>query len=599
MKKFLTSMLVFALIGGLVFAEEEKEAKVIADGLKVKVSGSATVKWGMDLTSGEIKAEDIVHGFYNETNLAIKIPFFGTEQSFETKKEGDVYVDIAFNVKPRANRKVMKTATKEVNVSSNLDGKFFAYDIDAKLVFFGVYIKAYNKPTFASEYALGWDQINRDPFADPDPQNNWWNPEFKGWGTTIGFAKKEWMDLNVGLKLGSNRTWMTGKNAEKDAGYNPVLDGKTPQPLDTAYGVGLDFHMMPVEKYLAIDATVNSTLRGKHEYESGIEIGGGKEGKSMVTNFGLKLSSEPIDKLKIGLGFDGATGVPYTDKDKNATETFGWDLGFTVGYKWVDFALYVCGTGTDLHGVDLSGNVPWMDGPNMATHLGFKSEAEGDTNFIPGLDIHASINAYDLLSKKSSKTLTDSEAEKCMEAKKNFSNKEADDKYKKDYEEWLDKQKNSSLVGKTVAEIKKAFEESKEGKEADMAKKTTYATNKESLGGFYSLTTVPLGLNIGASYKWQITDAMSLKPFFDVYGETNHYKNKTDEKLKKTYFGIAYNVGLTFSPVEKAEITAEWSHGKLAANSYEGGTRGQYMISDPANNKCHNGTFTLGLKLMW
>lgn len=571
MKKILSILLCGALLCGFVFAQE--------GGLAVEAKGLATLSWGIDFGSGTKKDSPTdpaypYHGFYNEHDLGIYIPFFD-KQGFNggsENKDADVYADVQFKAKPTA--------------SDWTDGT----NVSARLVFFGAYMTVYNKPNFAAAYALGWNPITHTPW-DAN-RSRWFNPSFAGWGTKIGYANKDTMDIDVGLKLGSNQNW-------KKIG----ADGKNYNGKESLYAIGLDFHMMPVEKYLSIDATVNSTFHAPNRYIAGITPDkatlGGKEGKNVVTNFGVKLGSEPIDGLSVGLGFDGVTGLQYTNKDGKPDATFGWDLGLTVGYKWVDFALYVCGPATQYHGYDVSDlNKWWEDGANMAMHLGFVSEESGDTNFVDGLAFHATLNMYDLLAKRNNEDV-DEDYKKVMMGILNVGPDadpdvaaakaaiEADPAYTasgKTFDDYVADPANSA--NPLVAAYQLAYGAVKE--------MIPLLSRTKKLGA-----TIPLGLNLGVSYKRHINDSMWIKPFAEFYGETNHYKNATDKAISSFYFGFAYELGVTFSPIEKAEITAKWAHGKLNGNTYEGGWNGEYMISDPANNKCHNGTFTLGLKLIF
>ena len=314
--------------------------------------------------------------------------------------------------------------------------------------------------------------------------------------------------------------------------------------------------MQPVEKYFSIDATVNSTLAKGDVYKSG-EL----EGDAFATNFGVKLGSEPIDSLKFGLGFDGSlTG----DKDKPVA----WDIGFTTEYKWINFALYTCSEKNDKNTYDTI---------NLASHLGFKSEDSGDTNFVPGLAFDFAVNAYDLLGKKKGAYTPAAKAEVAkkawetgLEAYKNANPGAGEDEYKSD------------TAGKVLWLAKLA---------EDKANEDFKETNRAEYDG----AMMPIGLKLGVSYKANITDSMWIKPFANLYGETNHFD---EGNTKDTYFGMAYDVGLTFAPIEKAEITAKWAQGKLNADTYEGGWNGDYMI-DAAAVKKHNGTFTLGIKLIF
>ena len=101
---------------------------------------------------------------------------------------------------------------------------------------------------------------------------------------------------------------------------------------------------------------------------------------------------------------------------------------------------------------------------------------------------------------------------------------------------------------------------------------------------------------------------MWLKPYTSVWVETNHYEG-LDLLKDKRYAGVAYELGLTFSPIEKVEIDAKWAHGKLGGNYaglYKNNPKNDSnvqdptkMIKTPVNHWQDNGTFTLGLKIIY
>ena len=334
MKKFLGILLMSVLVGGAAFAQ-----------LTVTPTGSAKLSWGIDLGTGAV---DLKHGFYNENSLKIKIPFFDDEQSFSggsADKEANVYADLSFNVVPKA--------------ESSVPG----YDVSAALHFYGAYITVFDKPEFGASKAIGWKSINAGGGFN---KHYWFSPEFTGWGTKIGYADKNLMGLDIGLKFGSDGNW-EGKGSANVPGSTPP----TPIVAHSQYAMGLDFAMSPVEKYLDISATFN-VIFDKAKYATAAD----NYGKMM--NFGIGLASAPIDGMKIKLGFDGA-----------AVDGFVWDAGLSFGYKWIDTAVYFAGKDSQqADGKDF----------NMDAHLAFNSKESGATNFVPGLAFGAVVNVYNLLS---------------------------------------------------------------------------------------------------------------------------------------------------------------------------------------------------------
>ncbi len=334
MKKFLGILLMSVLVGGAAFAQ-----------LEIVPTGSAKLSWGIDLGKGAV---DVKHGFYNENELAVIIPFFDNKQRFSggsSNKEADVYADLNFSVVPTA------------------EGRIAGGSVSAALHFYGAYITVYDKPNFSAGKAIGWNPIN----VDRGGKGGWFNPNFTGWGTKIGYADKNLMGLDIGLKFGSDGNW-EGKGSANVPGSTPP----TPIVAHSQYAMGLDFAMSPVEKYLDISATFN-VIFDKAKYVTAAD----NYGKMM--NFGIGLASAPIDGMKIKLGFDGA-----------AVDGFVWDAGLSFGYKWIDAAVYFAGKDSEkADGKDF----------NMDAHLAFTSDEEGDTNFVPGLAFGAVVNAYNLLSR--------------------------------------------------------------------------------------------------------------------------------------------------------------------------------------------------------
>ena len=78
----------------------------------------------------------------------------------------------------------------------------------------------------------------------------------------------------------------------------------------------------------------------------------------------------------------------------------------------------------------------------------------------------------------------------------------------------------------------------------------------------------PLVMKVWGAYTVKFGDSMWLKPYVDLWGNTNHPEFDKDKKNNKDpSFGLAYDIGVTYSPVEKVEIDAKWASGKLASNS--------------------------------
>lgn len=533
----------------------------------IDIEAEATVTWGIDLGSGSGKLVDRAqHGFKNEASWKVKFPLIKKGDMMSPKNESPVYAEVALK-------------DIELNLQSKEDNKNFAFDgkvdkLEAKFVFYGAYLQVYNKPGFNTNYANLWDTIEKsDDYKKKKKDITYkFEPGFEGYGTKLGYANKNFMDLDVGLKFGSNGDW-EAEDGEPSIDYDtrtgPHHIGKTQIKLEqhkvgdneiwiniltgvhygpksevpagsyykytkkdgdpakhSKYGIGLDFSMKPLDKMLGIKLNVNSTLalaesstNKKDGYRFG--LAGGQTKDAFGFNVGTEVSSKPIDGLELKFGFDGGT---FFDKkkvegDKSAAErTFAWDLLFDTKYKWVSAGVYAASAGTPYS---------WFDGkntniPDMATYIQFKTEGEKKESsyLLEGLDAGVHLGLYRMIS---------------------FAKR-------------------------------------------DTSKRWDY----------------PMLMKLWGSYKAKLNDSMSLKPFATFWMETNHKEDAEGKETLNPYIGFAYDVGIAYSPAEKVELTAKWEHGKIRKNEY-GALRGKdkngLLIEAPINHLTHNGRFTLALKV--
>ncbi len=482
--------MILVLLGGFVFAQEEAAAD--SEGAYEisgpSFSGNAKLSWGIDFGNGE--DADKSHGFKNEASASVSLPLVSGSKS---NGEGDVYAYInlsGISLGLEANMKESKTTGK-------------VGDVEAKIVFYGAYITIYNAPTMKNSYA--------HRIMDGDA----FEPGFDGAGTKIGYANKDIMDLDVGLKFVSNGSWedrgadagkgyikakfagkkvAVGEDSNTKEYFTKVGDVYQPVPKQALqvgddspkdfyvwgdiaakdaqngkYGFGIDFHMTPVEKFLTVDANFNMTFVPGEDY---VDVNGVANDENTV-GFGVKLSSNPIDALTLDLGFDG--GKVF----KKGTETgMGWALGFGAKYDagqfgTIDTALFVANEYTAY------GNKN-KDGVDMAMTLGYAG-----LSMVEGLDVHARFTAWNILSER---------------------------------------------------------------------------TDEAKEDGF----TLPMAINFGAAYKASISDAMWVKPYADLWASSNNKYLKDD---KNYHFALAYALGVEFSPMERLTIDANWTHGTTEANT--------------------------------
>ncbi len=542
MKKILSILMILVLVGGVAFAQVEPT-----------FTGEATLSWGIDLGKGTDKdgSAKLSHGFLNEASASVSLPFV---KSGASKGEGDVYAFINLSGVSLGLAADMKGAKATGKVG----------DVEAKVVFYGGYVTFYNAPSMATTYAAEAMSLHIGDI--------WGNFEsgFEGYGTKIGYAKKDMMDLDVALKLVSNGSWkdrdgsfgaefveMVEIKANRDNGtgvyyleegyelraadgtvtngpddyvrlpsgmYAKYRSAYTRKDKNGQYGFGLDFHMEPVEKYLTVDANFNMTLSKGKKYQKVKS----NWMDSNAMNFGVKLSSSPVEGLNLALGFDGGSAFEYTKTDGKKDGMFAWALGFGADYTnkmvgTVDFGMYVASKATPYgKGTVVDAEKGEKNGMDMAMTLGYSG-----LPIVEGLDIHARFNVFRLLSK-----------------------------------------------------ISKAEKENKQ--------------------------TIPFGVNFGAAYTRQITDSVSIKPYADMWVESNSssYYDGTDPANQKAYIGLAYKLGVSIMPLERLTIDLNWSQGKPFAPSALLGSGltlgiGQKWRSEPIQHKGDNGRFVVSAKITY
>ena len=553
MKKYLLVSLTILFAAAFVWAQDATTVEPTVD-----IEAEAKISWGVDLGTGDnAKAK---HGFENKASWTVKFPLINKGNLTSSKNDVPVYGEI-----------ILKDISLDVvSKKSNNDGNFGLNGkvdgISAKLWFYGAYMTVFDKPSFKANYAKLWDPIDTDDF---DADIYAFAPKFDGAGFKVGYANKDLMDLDVGVKLGSNGNWKS-KDGAKDKYYMKHYDGDTKVGDDVVvvgtnfkaddkppagdylvkeagnsnpanhskYGFGLDFSMKPLDKMLGVAVTVNSTLTNAKTYDT---IDNGKKvthpgyntgvaesasAKDVFFNFGVGLTSEPIDGLSLKLGFDGASKFNTgnkTDKGEDIN-AFAWDASFAAAYKWVSGGVYVSSPGTVMAGYNAKAkSLSEVRITDLAAYVKFETKADkaDATNLVEGLDAGAFVGLYRLL---------------------------------------------------------------------------TYA-NKGDVK-----MQLPMLVKVWGAYKVNLNDSMWVKPFADVWAETN---NHADTSSGDPALGLAYDLGVTFGPVEKVEVTAKWQHGTINKDLYQAVER-----SDPSslkltpvvnrmNDKGHKGRFVLSHKVIY
>ena len=529
MKKYLLVSLTILFAATFVWAEGATTVEPSVD-----IAADATLSWGIDLGPGGLK-----HGFKNEASWSVKFPLLKKADKTSTKNDVPVYgevslTDVELNI----------LSQKKSGGNFVLDGKVDG--LAAKLVIYGAYVSVFNKPDFEANYAKIW--VPADKNKKYRPEDYEFYPGFSGYGTKIGYANENLMDLDIGLKFGSNSNYdpdgsskiysekyFDGNTELGDDEYIRVTekrkvvlsvsdaeyDKATPEEKDTSSTPG----NRRIFKEMEISVWKNGTdirfpKAGKYPFKT--EKGGDNEsifkyaigfdlsikpldkmlalaftvnttfGKSYPDanlNFGAEVTSEPVDGLNLEAAIDGKY-------DFNTTK-FDWDTVFTAQYKWVGAGVYAASAGTEVG----AGRTDIAVFAQFVT----KDSKKDATNLVEGLDAGAYVGMYRLL-----------------------------------------------------------------------------ATTKSRF---------PVFAKVWGSYKVSINDSMWIKPFAHVWFDTNPFPEA--KKTSAQPYAIAYDIGVTYSPVEKVEVEAKWSHGEIRKNKYAS------VITKSVTGGEHYGQFVLSLTVSY
>ena len=596
MKKILLFLVAAAVLGGMLTAQPAQSESV----LKPSVKAEASVIWGIDLGIGNLTEkpdEKTRHGFENKIKMTILLPLY--QGTLSSKTEGDVYTE--FKIGMDLAYKHDDTLTNRYSAFSPMSSdatfgykpaKNILHSMNATLHFFGAYLTVFNRPNFKTDYAKLWSPIKGNPYLDPFTTAT----DIKAFGTKLGYKSDNvadsGLDLDVGIKFGSNGSWKDNKweklvsirpgetvegrtlyEVDKltylagigyvftKADYPKKFAGSKATPLEAGqyveqiigsgttkeyYAVGFDLKLK-YDKWIYSDMQLNTAFGNINAfYQSGLLLGGrggspsSLKGNGTYIGGGFKVGTKAVDGLDVSVAMDAAGVVANIDDE--VKKQLGLDLSFNATYKWVTAGVYYGNNsskyGTVKYKADDSGKGVKEDHKmgDMAVRLAFESKASGNTNFIEGLAFGLDLRLNRLLSY--------AENGKVKPIKNEY--------------------KDKGIV-------------------------------------------LPVGIKTWIDYKYNISDSMWLKPYTSVWIETNHYEG-LDLLKDKRYAGVAYELGLTFSPIEKVEIDAKWAHGKLGGN-YAGlyknnptDTKAKdptKMIKAPVNHWQDNGTFTLGLKIIY
>lgn len=533
MKKYLLVSLTILFAAAFVWAADAATAEPSVD-----IEADATLSWGIDLGS---KAEPgLKHGFKNEASWSVKFPLLKKADKTSTKNDVPVYgevslTDVELNI----------LSQKKSGGNFVLDGKVDG--LAAKLVIYGAYVSVFNKPDFEANYAKIW--VPADKNKKYRPEDYEFYPSFSGYGTKIGYANKDLMDLDVGLKFGSNSNYdpdgsskiysekyFDGNTELGDDEYIQVTEKRriiqevskekydaTPATDQAPAGLtaapyyiykieeisvwksGKDIRFPKAGKY-PFKTEKDGDDENKFKYAIGFDLSikpldkmlalaftvnttFGKSYPDANLNFGAEVTSEPVDGLNLEAAVDGKY-------DFNTTK-FDWDTVFTAKYKWIGAGVYAASAGTEVG----AGRTDIAVFAQFVT----KDSKKDATNLVEGLDAGAYVGMYRLLATPRSR--------------------------------------------------------------------------------------FPVFAKVWGSYKVSINDSMWIKPFAHVWFDTNPFPET--KKTSAQPYAVAYDIGVTYSPVEKVEVEAKWSHGEIRKNKYAS------VITKSVTGGEHYGKFVLSLTVAY
>ena len=572
MKKILSILMILVLVSGVAFAQ-----------LTPQVTASATVNWGIDLGSGSKATPQ--HGFENKFAAKVVVPLY--MDKLNSKTEGDVHMnfDIDLNLAYRFYEAKSNSTSPYVPWKSDAELALWRKTLSgmsASVHFFGGYMNILGRPDFSTNFAKIWTAITDDG-SEARPETS---GDITGFGTKLGYKNDDLagtgLKFDAGLKFGSNGSW-------KAKGKDAVPGKEKYEKFSFKKGYVIKAEDITVKYYKTKEIIVNGELQlssdGPAQPLSALQ-------STWIAGYIITDADAKVVFFKEKPSFDGAEPAKDPAANKYA---IGFDL--SLGYdKWVTFDFGINATFDPIKdfgeaGVDsYDGKSPSPSNVEKAyIGTGFKlgsKPVEGlALNF--GMDTLMNVGkdskpAFDIVFDASYKWV------------------KAGVYYGNELSNYAGKDKNGKAIGDMAAMLAFSSKDSGdtnflEGLAFGVDFRLNHMLTAISDADKKNSKILPMGLKSWVSYKRNITDSMWIKPYTTVWAESNHTSYADGTVSSKNYFGVVYEVGTTFSPMEKVEIDAKWSHGKTEDNKYEG----PGMIKTPANYKNHNGTFVIGVKVKY
>ena len=570
MKKYLLVNLTILFAAAFLWAADA----VVDRESDLDIEASGTASWGVDLgikdgttdDKGKPKDTEVRHGFKNEASWKVKFPLIKKGDRISrggAAADAQVYGEVT-----------LKDIELNIQSENKNEGKF-GFDgkvdkLEAALYFYGFSLRVYNKPDFTTNYAQIWKPTDVDDYKE-DPYK--FAPGFNGQGVRFGYANKALMDLNVGVSFGSNGNWEAeakpdGVDWSKSFEVKEIDATKETKtvPDDKVWLDPSDLSKPPIyavlqgSKKSVVEFAKKNGSSGLHsKYAAGIDFSmtpiekllsvafklnatfanakqyEGAGSKYMLTNnilaFGVEVKSQPIDGLTLKFGLDSGAMLPTQNKDSD---------GKTLKALAVDALV--------------SAEYKWVSGGVYIASPG--------TNVISATDFSGHNTKTNANAK--SVHITDFSVFAKFETKA----KEDDASHLVkglDAGAFIGMYRLMSFVNRNT--------------DSDLSKKMT----------------IPLLMKVWGAYTLNLSDSSTIKPFADIWVETNHLNKDKDGYV----LGLAYDLGVEYVPVEKVTVTAKWEQGAITKNMYVANVTDAVIKNGVLDPQAHKGKFVLSLKVAY
>ena len=579
MKKILSILMILVLVSGVAFAQ-----------LTPQVTASAAVNWGIDLGSGSKATPQ--HGFENKFAAKVVVPLYMGK--LNSKTEGDVHMnfDIDLNLAYRFYGAKSNSTSPYVPWASDAELALWRKTLSgmsASVHFFGGYMNILGRPDFSTNFAKIWGGITDDGTQEKPETSG----DITGFGTKLGYKNDDLagtgLKLDAGLKFGSNGSW-------KAEGKAAVPGKKIHKKVTFAKGYKLKADDVTKQVYKSIKKVVDGNFVWEMDEAGLAKSLGGAGGHEPTWVAGYEITAADAEKVFFEKDptFDGAEPAKDPAANKYA---IGFDL--SLGYdKWVTFDFGINATFDPIKDFGAAGVDPYDGKPTSPSPSNVEKAYIG-TGFkigskpVEGLALSFGMDTLMNVGKDSKPAfdIVFNTSYKWVKAGVYYGN---------ELSNYTGKNKEGKVIGDMAAMLAFSSEDSGDtnflgGLAFGVDFRLNHILTHISDADKENLKILPMGLKSWVSYKRNLTDSMWIKPYTTVWAESNHTSYADGTVSTKNYVGVAYEIGTTFSPMEKVEIDAKWSHGKTEDNKYEG----PGMLKAPANHKNHNGTFVIGVKVKY